>query len=126
MLENVIDLANIIMKSILDYWIVLSGIAAAIIVVVRWIILHHHKKRIYNWLYDKTQHLTPNSIGSPHFTSTWPSTEEISSALNLTEERVKYICTIHKGIQRQEKSDLWPNQTLEERWAVRKFVRGDG
>ena len=81
------------------------------------------KKRIYDWLYDKTKHLIPNTVGSPFDTITWPSTMEISSAIDLTEERVRYICTIDKRIQRQEKSDLWPNQELEERWTVRKFVR---
>ncbi len=81
------------------------------------------KKKIYNWLYKKTKHLRPYTVGSPELTNTWPSTEEISSAVDLTEERVNYICTIDKRIQRQEKSDLWPNQELEKRWAVREFVR---
>ncbi len=81
------------------------------------------KKQIYDWLYDKTKHLIPYTVGSPFNTITWPSTVEISSAIDLTEKRVRYICTIDKRIQRQEKSDLWPNQELEERWAVRKFVR---
>ena len=81
------------------------------------------KKKIYNWLYEKTKHLISHTVGFPSDTFDWPSTEEISSAIDLTEERVKYICTIYKNIQRQEKTDLWPNQELEERWAVRKFVR---
>jgi len=87
--------------------------------------IQRDKKVIYDWLSDKTKHLMPNTVGSPFFTTSWPSTEEISSALDLTEERVYFICTSDKGIQRQEKSDLWPNQELEERWAVRKFVRVD-
>jgi hypothetical protein len=87
--------------------------------------IQRDKKVIYDWLCDKTKHLEPNTVGSPHFTYSWPSTEEISSAIDLTEERVNYICTHHNGIQRQEKSDLWPNQELGERWAVRKFVRDD-
>lgn len=82
------------------------------------------KARIYNWLYDKTKHLKPFTVGSPELTDTWPTTVEISSAVDLTEERVHYICTIDNRIQRQEKSDLWPNQKLDERWAVREFVRG--
>ena len=81
------------------------------------------KKQIYDWLCGKTKHPMPYTVGSPFDTISWPSTEEISSAIDLTEERVHYICTIDKRIQRQEKSDLWPNQELEERWAVRKFVR---
>ncbi len=87
--------------------------------------IQRDKKVIYDWLSDKTKHLMPNTVGSPFFTTSWPSTKEISSALDLTEERVYFICTTDKGIQRQEKSDLWPNQELEERWAVRKFVRVD-
>ena len=98
-------------------FIVVAGLA------VNWYLKMKHKKLIYNWLYDKTKHLEPVTSGSPYLTYSWPSTEEISSALDLTEERVKYICTIHNGIQRQEECDLWPNQTLEERWAIRKFVR---
>ena len=84
----------------------------------------HDKKRIYDWLCGKTKHLKPHTVGSPFDTISWPSTEEISSTIDLTEERVKYICTIDNRIQRQEENDLWPNQVLEEeRWAVRKFVR---
>lgn len=98
-------------------FIVVAGLA------VNWYLKMKHKKLIYNWLYDKTKHLEPVTSGSPYLTYSWPSTEEISSALDLTEERVKYICTIHNGIQRQEECDLWPNQTLEERWVIRKFVR---
>ncbi|MCW3133800.1 MAG: hypothetical protein N2V78_05690 [Methanophagales archaeon] len=103
--------------------LVVGGIMAVVGLIIRQYLQRKHKKLIYNWLYDKTKHLKPITVGSPQFTYSWPSTEEISSALDLAEERVRYICTIHKGIQRQEKSDLWPNQTLEERWAIRKFVR---
>ena len=90
--------------------------------------IQRDKKEIYDWLYDKTKHLEHSTVGSQDLTYSWPSTEEISSAIDLPEERVEYICTIHKGIQKQEKDDPWPNQELEEkekRWAVRKFVRDD-
>ena len=87
--------------------------------------IQRDKKEIYNWLYDKTKHLEPNKVGSPDDAYSWPSTEEISSAIDLTEERVNYICTLHNEIQRQQKGDLWNNRELEERWAVRKFVRDD-
>ena len=83
------------------------------------------KNVIYDWLLGKTKHLIPNTVGSPFDTITWPSTVEISSAVDMTEERVRYICTIDKRIQRQEQSDTWPNQKLEERWAAREFVRDD-
>ncbi|NIA09354.1 MAG: hypothetical protein GWP10_06410 [Nitrospiraceae bacterium] len=111
---------------VFKYWEELFGLGGVVVMIglaVTWYLKRKHKKIIYNWLYDKTKHLEPNTVGSPYFTYSWPSTEEISSALDLTEERVKYICTDHNGIQRQEECDLWPNQTLEERWAIRKFVR---
>lgn len=103
-------------------------IAGIILLFVSFIIIkkwmeRRDKTRIYNWLYDKTKHLKPFTVGSPELTDTWPTTVEISSAVDLTEERVHYICTIDNRIQRQEISDIWPNQDLEERWAVRKFVR---
>ena len=87
--------------------------------------IQRDKKEIYDWLYDKTKHFMPNKVGSHLDKTIWPSTKEISSALDLTEERVHSICTSDKRIQRQEKGDLWPNQESEERWAVRKFVRDD-
>ena len=90
--------------------------------------IQRDKKEIYDWLYDKTKHLEHCSVGSQDLAYSWPSTEEISSAIDLTEERVNYICTRHNGIQKQEKVDLWHNQKLEEtgkRWAVRKFVSDD-
>ena len=104
--------------------VVMIGLAVKLYrLVVKWYLERKHKNQIYKWLYDKTKHLEPFTVGSPYLTYFWPSTEEISSALDLTEERAKYTCTIHNKIQRQEKGDLWHNQTLEERWAVRKFVR---
>ena len=145
MLENATNLTNTTILSgiwdllktfILPHWEVIA--AAITSVGVMWMIFNHYfqrtyewaiiqkdKKEIYDWLYDKTKHLMPNTVGSPFDTTIWPSTEEISSALDLREERVHSICTSNKRIQRQEKGDLWPNQELEERWAVRKFVRDD-
>ena len=93
----------------------LVSFAVVIGLAVKWYLKRKHKKIIYSWLYDKTKHLEPYTVGSPYLTYSWPSTEEISSALDLTEERVKYICTTHGGIPRQEECDLWHNQTLEER-----------
>ena len=116
---------------VFGYWKELFGLVGGVVVMigfaVKWYLERKHKNLIYKWLYDKTKHLEPNAVGSPDLTYTWPSTEEISSAIDLTEERIKYICTTHNEIQRQEKSDLYSgnNQELEERWAVRKFVRDD-
>jgi len=101
----------------------LVSFAVVVGLAVKWYLKRKHKKIIYNWLYDTTKHLEHFTVGSQDLTYSWSSTEEISSALDLTEERVKYICTIHNGIQRQEECDLWHNQTLEERWVIRKFVR---
>ena len=142
MIENATNLTNTTVRAsngfsgfLSDYWqeLLLAIIISIIISIILWVIRMVHqgylqkrdKKVIYDWLSDKTKHLMPNTVGSPFDTTSWPSTEEISSALDLTEERVYFICTTDKGIQRQEKSDLWPNQELEERWAVRKFVRVD-
>ena len=139
MIENATNLTNTTVRAsngfsgfLSDYWQELSALAAIITIISvvigmvhQWYLQKRDKKVIYDWLSDKTKHLMPNTVGSPFFTTSWPSTEEISSALDLTEERVYFICTSDKGIQRQEKSDLWPNQELEERWAVRKFVRVD-
>ena len=139
MIENATNLTNTTVRAsngfsgfLSDYWQELSALAAIITIISvvigmvhQWYLQKRDKKVIYDWLSDKTKHLMPNTVGSPFVTTSWPSTEEISSALDLTEERVYFICTTDKGIQRQEKSDLWPNQELEERWAVRKFVRVD-
>jgi len=127
----IIEFIGWIIALIIEFvvWIIALIIAAIIPTIIPpiirpWII-KGDKKEIYDWLYDKTKHLMPNKVGSHLDKTIWPSTKEISSALDLTEERVHSICTSDKRIQRQEKSDLWPNQELEERWAVRKFVRDD-
>lgn len=124
-----VDILEMDSSVVFEYWKELFGLVGGVVVMiglaVKWYLERKHKKLIYNWLYDKTKHLEHFTVGSPYFTYSWPSTEEISSAIDLTEERIKYICTTHNEIQRQEECDLWPNQTLEERWAIRKFVRGD-
>ena len=122
-LVDILEMGSGVVFECLQKLFGLVSFAVVVGLAVKWYLKRKHKKIIYNWLYDKTKHLEPNTVGSPYLTYSWPSTEEISSALDLTEERVKYICTIHNGIQRQEECDLWPNQTLEERWAIRKFVR---
>ena len=122
-LVDILEIGSGVVFECLQKLFGLVSFAVVVGLAVKWYMKRKHKKIIYNWLYDETKHLEPNTVGSPYLTYSWPSTEEISSALDLTEERVKYICTIHNGIQRQEECDLWPNQTLEERWSIRKFVR---
>ena|SRR6266850_1889425 len=58
------------------------------------------KRRVYNWLMDKTT----NEEGQQY-----RSTRAIASWNNLTEDRVRYICSIHKKIYLStgEREDLW-------------------
>ncbi len=59
-----------------------------------------HKKRLYNWLKDNT---------SDEEGKQFRSTRAIASWNNLTEDRVRYICSIHKKIflSTGETEDLW-------------------
>lgn len=58
------------------------------------------KQRIYNWLKDRT---------SDEKGSRFSSTRTIASWNNLTEDRVRYICSIHDRIflSTGEKEDMW-------------------
>ena len=58
------------------------------------------KRRIYNWLKDGT---------SDEEGSQFRSTRTIASWNNLTEDRVRYICSIHDKIflSTGEKEDMW-------------------
>lgn len=80
------------------------------------------KKRIYNWLYDETKENSRLTVGVPN-DPRWRSTREIARHNNLTVDRVSYICSIHKGILLVGEEDLWPNESLEEKWAIKEFVR---
>ena len=59
-----------------------------------------HKKRTYNWLYNETKQKDAKK---------WRSTRAIASYNNLTEDRVRYICSIHEKIvlSTGEREDLW-------------------
>ena len=59
-----------------------------------------HKRHLYNWLKDNT---------SDEEGKQFRSTRAIASWNNLTEDRVRYICSIHKKIflSTGEKEDLW-------------------
>ncbi len=58
------------------------------------------KRRVYNWLKDNTS----NEEGKRY-----RSTRAIASWNNLTEDRVRYICSIHEKIYLStgEREDLW-------------------
>lgn len=81
-----------------------------------------HKRRVYNWLYQKTKRGKGLTVGSPINDPRWVSTAEIACYTNLTIDRVRYICSIHKKIRPKIEQDLWKNQPLEEKWAIREFV----
>ncbi len=50
------------------------------------------------------------------------STIEIASYTNLTPDRVRYICSLHKEIRPMMEKELWPNKSLEEKWSIRELV----
>lgn len=58
------------------------------------------KKQIYGWMQDKTSNINEKR---------YRSTRAISSWNNLTEDRVRYICSIHPKIflSTGEKEDMW-------------------
>jgi hypothetical protein len=80
-----------------------------------------HKRRVYDWLFQKTKPykgLTVGSINDPRFVST----AEIACYTNLTISRVRYVCSINKKIRPKIEKDLWKDEPLEEKWAIREFV----
>ena len=68
-----------------------------------------HKKRLYNWLKDNT------SEEGDQFRST----RAIASWNNLTEDRVRYICSIHKKI-------FLSTGKTEDRWSLYEIARREG
>ena len=65
-----------------------------------------HKKRIYDWLYKVTKQKDEK----------WRTTRAISSYNNLTEDRVRYICSVHEKIV----LSIGPQ---EDRWGIKEFTR---
>lgn len=59
-----------------------------------------HKRRIHNWLKENTSNEDGNQ---------YRSTRAIASWNNLTEDRVRYICSIHEKIYLStgQKEDMW-------------------
>lgn len=82
-----------------------------------------HKKRVYNWLYKRTKEHEGLTVGSP--IGLWISTIEIATYTNLTKDRVRYICSVHKKIRTKLEKDResWSDDPLEEKWAIREFVK---
>ncbi len=79
------------------------------------------KERIYNWLYNETKRQT-------YIPFKWCSTEEIADATDLTDERVRTLCPNEKIVKMREHDacrlgDPLPYAPLEERWAIKEFVR---
>jgi hypothetical protein len=64
------------------------------------------KKRIFNWLYEETKNKSEK----------WRSTRAIQSYNNLTEDRVRYICSIHKKIALSTGKN-------EDMWGIIEFTR---
>ena len=97
--------------------IIIGGAGGAIAGITVWLINLvtakinelHHKRKIYNWLYnrwlrDVNLH---NSTGKK--IPTWHSTKMIASYTNLTEDRVRYICSTHNKISQSigDNEDMW-------------------
>jgi hypothetical protein len=59
-----------------------------------------HKRRVYNWLKENTK----NEDGAQY-----RSTRAVASWNNLTEDRARYVCSIHKKIYLStgKEEDMW-------------------
>lgn len=84
---------------------------------------HRDKDRIYKWLLDATVSIAHHTVGAPCDTFVWKTPGEIAGVLDIPTDRVRDICMTDNRIQRQEYTDLWRNQRLDERWAARENVR---
>ncbi len=110
---------NVVSEVIVGVILIIVSILLNQKIITEW----HHKRRIYNWLYNETKGLGYHgyNVGTPN-DPRWFTTREIARHNNLTIERVNYICSIHKKIILMGKEDLWPNESLEEKWAIKEFV----
>ena len=123
---NYTEIVTTVVSDIITHVIIASAVLIfGVIKINKRLSEKRDKQLIYDFLYDKTKHLIRVTVGAPLITFTWPTTVDISAAVDITEERVHHLCTIDKRIQRQEQEDIWPEQEIAEpRWAVREFVRG--
>ena len=102
-----------------DIWqgITIGGAGGAIAGITVWVVQYIHtkylnnlhKKRIYHWLLKKTE----DKDGSRY-----KSTRTIASWTNLTEDRVRYICSIHKKIYLStgKTENMWSTQDHGDRF----------
>jgi hypothetical protein len=81
------------------------------------------KKRVYDWLYEKTKKGKDFSAGFGVNDPRWVSTEDLACFTYLPKDRIRYLCSIHKKIRPMMESDLLSKQTLEEKWGIREFVK---
>jgi len=96
------------MITTLEEGIIIGGAGGAIagftILLIQWlreiISIEYNKKKIYKWLKER-------SIMEPE--KKFRKTRTIASWTNLTEDRVRYICSIHKNIYLSVgvNEDLW-------------------
>jgi hypothetical protein len=83
-----------------------------------------HKKRIFDWM-SKRIHQKGWTVGSSFksgIESPWVTTLEIADHTNLPLDRVRYICSVDKRITHLTERELFPKESLEERWAIREDV----
>lgn len=88
--------------------IIIGGAGGAVAGITVWVIQYIHKKvventekrRVYGWLKNNTSDEPGNQFRS---------TRTIASWNNLTEDRVRYICSIHEKIflSTGDKDDMW-------------------
>lgn len=65
-----------------------------------WLLERRDRLRVYNWLRDQTADRTRKQFRS---------TRSIASWTNLTEDRVRYVCSIHPKVYLStgDREDMW-------------------
>ncbi len=104
--------------------ILIGGAGGAIAGLAIWLIqlsrervtVKKDKNRVYNYLCNETKDYRGSGfVYDPATDQRCVSTKNIASHTNLTQDRVRYICSIHE--------EIIPNyEVLEERWCIRKFL----
>jgi hypothetical protein len=89
----------------------IAGISIWIIELLRKsILLGIHKSRVLKYLGENT---------SPNDDKEWLTSRVLASHTNLTEDRIRYICSIHKEIV----LDTSENNRDKELWGIKSRVR---
>lgn len=87
------------------------------------------QKRIYNWLYSETEKYNGCKIGDVSDIQTvpnWCRIEDIASSNGLTIDRARKLCYADRKIALMTVTDFDKRSTtkeLEEKWAIKKFIR---